>query len=74
MDKAIENSYNNSLFIDRGYLRLVEMEESGCLDHGLKIKTLFRWAGRSRTRLKRPSGNRCVLGEKPLARIVSIMI
>ena len=41
MDKAIENSYNNSLFIDRGYLRLIEMEDSGCLDHGLKIKIKF---------------------------------
>lgn len=30
-----------SLFIDRGYLRLVDRYDSQCLDHGAKIKINF---------------------------------
>jgi hypothetical protein len=33
--------YTLSVFVDRGYLRLVDLEESGCLDHGEKIKINF---------------------------------
>lgn len=33
---------NRCLFIDdRGYLRLVDKEDCGCLDHGEKIKITF---------------------------------
>lgn len=33
--------YNLAVFVDRGYLRLCDIEESGCLDHGEKIKINF---------------------------------
>ena len=33
--------YNLNLFIDRGYLRLVNPDDSDCLDHGNKIKIHF---------------------------------
>ncbi len=40
--KEIEKigAYELALFIDRGFLRLVEIEDSGCLDHGEKIKII----------------------------------
>lgn len=34
--KVHEDTY--SLFIDRGYLRFVDKDDSMCLDHGWKIK------------------------------------
>ena len=30
-----------SIFIDRGYLRMVDKEESQCLDHGRKIEIKY---------------------------------
>jgi len=29
--------YSLSVFVDRGYLRLVDPEDCGCLDHGQKV-------------------------------------
>ncbi len=36
-----DHEYVLSLFIDRGYLRLVDLEDSQCLDHGQKIKISY---------------------------------
>ncbi len=33
--------YTNGLFIDRGYLRLCDVDDAQCLDHGKKIKINF---------------------------------
>lgn len=33
--------YSLSMFIDRGYIRLVDAEDCCCLDHGEKVKITF---------------------------------
>jgi hypothetical protein len=39
---------NHAIFIDRGYLRLVDIAESQCMDHGEKVKINFcPFCGRS---------------------------
>jgi hypothetical protein len=30
--------YSLSVFVDRGYLRLADPEDCGCLDHGQKVR------------------------------------
>ena len=37
IDRSECSEYTLSVFIDRGYLRLVDKEDSGCLDHGERI-------------------------------------
>jgi len=39
--QAEEHEETDSLFIDRGYMRLVDLYDSQCLDHGAKIKINF---------------------------------
>lgn len=39
--QAKELEYTETLFIDRSYLRFVDLEDSQCLDHGAKIKINF---------------------------------
>lgn len=36
MDNAMFS--NNTVYIDRGYLRMVDVDDSNCLDHGQKMK------------------------------------
>lgn len=35
------SEYTLSVFIDMGYLRLVDKDDSGCLDHGQRIKLRY---------------------------------
>ncbi len=39
--KYLEDKDTFGLFIDRGYLRFVDLDDSQCLDHGFKIKINF---------------------------------
>ena len=32
---------NNAVFIDRGFLRLVDIDDAQCMDHGQKVKIKF---------------------------------
>ena len=41
IDRSQCSEYSLSMFIDRGYLRLVDPTDSGCLDHGEKVKIFF---------------------------------
>ncbi len=40
---TVENACrtNNAVFIDRGFLRLVDIDEAQCMDHGEKRKIKF---------------------------------
>ena len=33
--------YDEGIFVDRGYLRMVDLDDCNCLDHGEKVKINF---------------------------------
>lgn len=41
LTEAIEGSQKLSIFVDRGFLRVVNLEDGDCLDHGEKTKINF---------------------------------
>ena len=40
-DDLVTHEYPFGVFIDRGYLRFVDLEDCQCMDHGRKIKINF---------------------------------
>ena len=41
INESEATKYTLGVFIDRGYLRLTDIDEAQCLDHGEKIKINF---------------------------------